>query len=198
MRAMRAWAVAATATLLTGCGEGGTTMTTTITTTVTATPTATSSSTSPSASSSSTPSESNGATDNGPLALGKTWTHPSGQVTFQVQKYDSSIDAGFGVLAGILVRACVKTVDPGEKGSYFSWAPWSLHDADDGRYANSGTSGGGLPQPTYPNGEQDGLVAVGDCTKGWIFFEVPKGTKITEVRYASPRDTSVTGKWLVK
>lgn len=112
-------------------------------------------------------------------------THKDENVSVQVQKVRVNAKADFGLYSGALVKTCLRSLPPGEKATYFSWQPWALVDGDAGRYPDNGTSGGGLPTPVYPNGEQDGTFQPGDCAKGWMFFDVPKGTKIVQVRYQS-------------
>lgn len=115
------------------------------------------------------------------LKLGKSWADDFVKIT--VQKVAVNAKTDIDPYSGALVRACVLKNSPGTDVSAFSWSPWALIDAEGGRYPDNGTVYGYTPTPVFPNGEQDGTFQPGDCVKGWIFFDVPKGTKITEVRY---------------
>ena len=79
-----------------------------------------------------------------------------------------------------MVKTCI--LDIGDEEAALSWDPWCLIDSDDGRYPDNGTSGGNLPNPTYPNGETDGTFTTGDCAKGWIFFDTDDAD-IVHVQY---------------
>ena len=167
-------AVCAAVVALAGCGEGEPAGTKTVTMTAAAT-----------ASTSPTPTRGTATpTPKAPRKVGQSWKGPDVTLTVQkviVNKKDQNGDP----YSGALVKACVTKIPAGLDSLYFSWSPWVLVDADAGRYPDNGTSGGGLPTPVYPNGPEDGTFQAGECTRGWIFFDVPKGTKITGVRYES-------------
>ncbi|MGL5826304.1 MAG: hypothetical protein ACRCYU_16050 [Nocardioides sp.] len=114
------------------------------------------------------------------LKIGQTYTDDVVSTTVQKVAINKKTDSD--PYSGILVKTCVVGL-----GGYdyisFSWQSWTLTDADSGRYPDNGTVYGYTPTPVYPNGESDGTFKVGDCAKGWIFFDVPEGTKVTQVRY---------------
>lgn len=192
MRTLAAAATTAVAGLaLTGC-SGGTdtaatgpaTVTVTVTSTVTATPSPTTTA----------------APEDDRLPLGKTADF-AGEVTVTVQRVISKVpgvaDYQSGPqLAGALVRSCVKKVPDGQDWVAFSWEPWSVVEKDSSTFPATGTISGAYPGPMYPLGEEDGQFKAGQCTKGWIYFDVNKGTKVTEVRYSSQRGNSQA--WVVK
>lgn len=156
---------------LAGCGGGEAaapaatvtvtaTATTTATTTVTATPRITASTASAS-------------------KLGKTFAFQPGftlQVTEIKQLPQGEHDQP---LWGVMTKFCSKSENLAP-----SWMPWVLADEEGGQYPPSGTVWGNDPVPQYPN-DSERVIASGKCAKGWIFFEVPKGTKVAEVVYSN-------------
>ncbi|MFQ6170402.1 hypothetical protein ACK8HX_02245 [Oryzobacter sp. R7] len=161
--------------VLTGCGGGAAPVAAPSSTS----PSPSASSTAPSATPTPTPTPSPKTT----FKVGQTYKGPEVNVTVQqivVNKRDSSDQ----LYSGALVKTCVHTTPPEYKnGFWLGWGPWALYDADGGRYPDNGTVYGSSPRPIYPNGEQDGIFKEGECAKGWMFFDVPSGTKIVSARY---------------
>lgn len=128
--------------------------------------------------------------------LGQTWTSPYVKIT--VTEFNPNVptntDAGLvgagNKWVGIKAKACNRVED-----NTFSWAPWSLRDADDGVYPSLDLLGPAFPKPTYPQGDASGVVKTNECVSGWIVFEVPKGAKITQVKYSSDAGTH---SWTIK
>lgn len=186
MQGMKTAAVVVTVgAALSACGQGGTpvaqtTATVTQTVTVTATPSPSTASASPSATATPSPSSTSapaGGTLN--LAVGKTATFDSGLKATLLQTKDPvrSIGAESGNRwVGALVKTCVP-VD-----SELSWGPWLALDADSGQYPASGTVWGDAPRPQYPVG--GATTKAGQCAKGWLLIEVPKGTTVTKIGYS--------------
>ena len=96
-------------------------------------------------------------------------------------------------LVGALVQVCNTSTD---KTFTTSPRPWSLATSDGSLFKNASSSWENDPVPLYP---WDGVITAGQCIKGWLLFEVPSGTTLTEVRYATilNDDTPITGTWKV-
>ncbi|GGL27776.1 hypothetical protein H9L10_03475 [Phycicoccus endophyticus] len=174
-RIHRAVLVGLAAASVAACGGGAeNTATEPPSTSTTSEPATAPASASPSVTKTATPSPSG-------QTVGDTYTDKHVEVTVQQVAIRKRLDFG-GRYSGVLVKTCIKST-----GDYpyftLSWDPWTLVDDDAGRYPDTGSSGGSLPTPVYPNGEIDGRWHAGDCVKGWMFFDVPKGVKITTVRY---------------
>jgi hypothetical protein len=102
-------------------------------------------------------------------------------VKITLMKVNMKIDDGDEPdMQGALLRTCIVKLGEGEDSTTLGWDPWTMRDDDDGRYPNNGYSGGSLPTPVYPNGDE--TYNVGDCAKGWIFFSAGKA-KITRLQY---------------
>lgn len=84
-------------------------------------------------------------------------------------------------------EVCVEAASAGVSAD-----PWSLVDANSGRYTKDYDSDGKLPQ--YPLNLTP--VAVGECTRGWIMINIPPETQVTGVRYALS-DGSAVLRWSV-
>lgn len=134
------------------------------------------------------------------MGPGDTFTFPDKSVTIQVEEVQPAIPTDPD-LYGVLAKACVTadTLPSDVPFIAFSWTPWSVYGADGSRYANAGVSGGDLPTPTYPNGEFDGKFYPGDCTRGWMFFDVPDGDTVSQVRYDSTalNNQAVSARWTI-
>lgn len=117
------------------------------------------------------------------LEVGDTWVSKTLKITLIKTDFRIKEDYSPKVVQGILLKTCVRALPKGEKSVQLGWSAWTLGDDDSGRYQNNGTTGGDLPQPTYPNGDRD--FKVGDCAKGWVFFSAGKKTKIKTVNYDS-------------
>ncbi|RCG19151.1 hypothetical protein DQ384_38400 [Sphaerisporangium album] len=82
--------------------------------------------------------------------------------------------------AGIEVKFCVTKNTTAETVSV-SWSPWALQSADGVlTEAMSSWSDEWWAVPLYPQNRQ---VKEGRCVRGWIPFEVPKGTRANLVSY---------------
>lgn len=95
--------------------------------------------------------------------------------------------------AGVEVRTCVVKTAPGTQVGV-SWSPWSLTDAD-GVVTEplTGWSDSWWNVPLYPNG--DHAVRSGRCVRGWIPFEVKKGSKQSYVSYQPPLNAPL--EWVI-
>ncbi len=62
----------------------------------------------------------------------------------------------------------------------YSALDWHLKDKDDRAYSFFNTQLGARS----PDLSDVDTVAGGRCSRGWLTFEVPKGTRVTEVEYA--------------
>ncbi|MFI7632415.1 hypothetical protein [Microbispora rosea] len=82
--------------------------------------------------------------------------------------------------AGLEVRAClVSTTDTRE--IVLGWFPWSVTTTDDTVVEEmSEWSNDWWNEPLYPT---DHVVKPGRCARGWIPFEVPRGTRLAYVSY---------------
>lgn len=100
--------------------------------------------------------------------------------------------------AGVEIRRCFKTITaPG--GLTVGWGPWTLG------YKNGNTieppsswSADHFSVPLYP---RDKPVRAGRCIRGWIPYEVPKGTKPTDVTYtldATDTQPAVQVEWATR
>jgi hypothetical protein len=56
-------------------------------------------------------------------------------------------------------------------------------DADSQNFPATGTTYDSYPKPMFPN--DTAVFKAGQCVKGWVYFDVNKGTRIAEVRYSS-------------
>lgn len=93
---------------------------------------------------------------------------------------------------GLEVRMCVVTTANSEPTTV-SWGPWSIAFADDTvAEALSSWSAEWWSVPLYP---QERVVRPGSCVRGWIPFEVPKGSKPTMVTY---QPSGIVLEWRVK
>ncbi|MFI6595001.1 hypothetical protein ACIBHX_02065 [Nonomuraea sp. NPDC050536] len=100
--------------------------------------------------------------------------------------------------AGIEIRQCFKTISAKE-GISVGWEPWSL------TYKNgtivdppSSWSADHFSVPLYP---RDRPVRAGQCVRGWIPYEVPKGKKPSTVAYtlpASDTQAAMQVEWTVR
>lgn len=178
--------VALAGMVLVGCGGGGAPATVT----VSATPSTASASATPTVTSTPTVSA-----DPRSLKVGQTFTDDVVKVTVEKVALDQRGSLN-GTYSGAMVKMCLVSVPEGQDAVGFSWVPWTMVGDDGSRYQNLGESGGSLPTPTYPNGEQDGIFRKGDCTRGWIFFNTPKGVTASAVRYQPAEDEPVM--WAVK
>ncbi len=96
--------------------------------------------------------------------------------------------------AAVEVRACLLKND-GEPMS-LSWHPWSLSYADDTIVEElTGWSQEWWNVPLYPN-DTGRTAKVGRCVRGWIPFEVRKGSRAMYVNYDP--DGSNPLQWKVK
>ncbi len=86
------------------------------------------------------------------------------------------------VYAGVDAKVCVDKV-PAETAVTMSWAPWSLA-YEDGTVVEpvSSWSPDWYKVPLYPAAGR--RVKVGSCVRGWILFEVPRGSKPDKVAYS--------------
>lgn len=100
--------------------------------------------------------------------------------------------------AGIEIRRCFKTITAKE-GISVGWEPWSL------AYTNgtiveppSSWSADHFSVPLYP---RDRPVREGQCIRGWIPYEVPKGKRPSSVAYTlSTSDTQAAkqAEWVIR
>lgn len=157
---------------LAGCSGGGEATTPAATVTVTTTATATTTTT-VTATPSSTTKAANAS------KLGKLYEFEAG-FTLQVTDIKQLPQGEHELpLWGAMTKFCAEADNLAA-----SWMPWMLADEDGGQYPPAGTVWGDDPVPQYPN-DPERLIASGKCAKGWIFFEVPKGTKVAEVVYSN-------------
>jgi hypothetical protein len=81
-----------------------------------------------------------------------------------------------------LVRACnVGVDDPETIPLITSWSNWSLADGHDGAYTELDMTPSPAPLPQWSNEKK---LAVGNCAKGWVAFDVAKGAKVVSVAYS--------------
>ncbi|WP_214106784.1 DUF4352 domain-containing protein [Acrocarpospora catenulata] len=96
--------------------------------------------------------------------------------------------------AAVEVRTCVVENTSGQEIS-LSWGPWSLAFPDGTIIeAMSAWSSEWWDVSLYPNSDRS--VRTGRCVKGWIPFEVPKGSKPKYVNY-DPQSTSSL-EWVIR
>lgn len=87
----------------------------------------------------------------------------------------------------------VKVCNKGTAAFPVSPFTWSLAYEDGARVEATHMSGGEFPQPLYP---MDTKVKGGDCVRGHVLFEVPKGGRAERVVY-SPADLDEPVEWQV-
>lgn len=105
-----------------------------------------------------------------------------GFLTTTVEEVARDLPYEGATYSGALVKNCIDKMPPQFTSLAFSWAAWAMTGPDGSRYASKwiGTS---VKQPMYPNGTQDGSYGVGDCVRGWMFFDAPTGAQVAFVRY---------------
>lgn len=91
---------------------------------------------------------------------------------------------------GADTRLCVVKTD-GNRSAGISWGPWSLAFPDDSTIDSASSwSADWFRVPLYPGSEK--LLRPGQCVRGWILFEVPKGKHPSKVVYAPESAASPT------
>lgn len=75
------------------------------------------------------------------------------------------------------VKVCNESLDADLAPVVFSWQSWQLDDGDGGRFDPSNTRYRQFPAPDFADDE---AIAVGQCSKGWVVFDVPAGTKLSQ------------------
>lgn len=89
---------------------------------------------------------------------------------------------GYGASAGHRYDAVeAKTCILKDK-STLSWSPWVLADKAAGQYPADDSTYDGFLTPQYPFSGTS-VFSAGRCAEGWIYFEVPKATKLAAVDY---------------
>jgi hypothetical protein len=126
--------------------------------------------------------------------LGSEWS-AGGMATIEPLEYrrgaPGTIDVSSERWDAMLVKTCID--DP--EGSTLSWSPWTLVDSDSGLYEASGETYGDFLAPQYPFAG-DRTFHEGQCAKGWIYFGVPKDSRLTQVTYAN--EAGETHTWRLK
>jgi hypothetical protein len=82
---------------------------------------------------------------------------------------------------GVLVRTCVTRHTKKGKPISLSWDPWTVSDRSGGTYASFYWTNTAYPEPIYPDAR---VIPIGQCVKGWIVFNKPKGVRPVSVSYA--------------
>lgn len=100
--------------------------------------------------------------------------------------------------AGVEVLKCFKTITA-EGGITVGWGPWTL-GYKDGTVIEppSSWSAEDFSVPLYP---RDKPVRPGRCVRGWIPFEVPKGSRASSVTYtleATDTTSDVQVEWTAR
>ncbi|GHE47279.1 hypothetical protein GCM10017673_56400 [Streptosporangium violaceochromogenes] len=100
--------------------------------------------------------------------------------------------------AGVEILKCFKTITT-ENGITVGWGPWTL-SYKDGTVIEppSSWSAEDFSVPLYP---RDKPVRPGRCVRGWIPFEVPKGSRASSVMYtleATDTTSDVQVEWTIR
>lgn len=122
----------------------------------------------------------------GVLAYGRTATTELYAVTAYAVSTTKAAKAPGATEGNVWVsvdaKFCLSKSGPAS-GVSLSWDPWSLVGADgSSTFPAAPSTYRGFPLPAYPFAS-DKVTAPGSCSRGWVVFEVPKGTKVGGVLY---------------
>lgn len=127
----------------------------------------------------------------GTLELGDILELNGGDSTIQVQRVERWKSADRPAAFRAMVRGCNVSVTD---GIAFSWTPWALASSDGSEYPASDVTMSDDPKPLYPFDGERGYK-VGQCARGWVMFDVPKGDEVAVVRYAN--STGDVAEWAI-
>lgn len=135
-----------------------------------------------------TPTPSPTPTPAGPAKVGATQDSENPETSARItvlrlrQPLHSTIRAKAGrEYVGAEVRTCVTRNASATEDVTVSWGPWSLTMPDETiAPALSSWSPDEFGVPLYPSGR---VVRPGQCVRGWVPFEVPKGSRPRTVTY---------------
>lgn len=119
--------------------------------------------------------------DQGParLKIGQTFTGAGWRVTIYSAKFDGKADSEPDkgkVWVPVDVKICNATT--GESLSTPSWSSWQLRTTDDYQLQPADIT----PEPRQPALPYSAAVLAKDCVRGWLTFELDKGSRIKEIR----------------
>ncbi|MDO3686501.1 hypothetical protein [Micromonospora sp. C28ISP2-4] len=119
--------------------------------------------------------------DQGParLKIGQTFTGAGWKVTIYSAKFDGQADSEPDkgkVWVPADVKICNATT--GESLPTPSWSSWQLKTTDDYQLQPADIT----PEPRQPALPYSATVLPKDCVRGWLTFELDKGSRIKEIR----------------
>lgn len=124
-----------------------------------------------------------------PLAFGKEVAVRDGAGSVTALKWRQPVATGIesdspGTEWGsVLVRVCIHKPNPDGGGSRVTNSPWRAVYDDGSQYEPSNLTYNEFPQPEYLS-DDDRVIPVGRCIKGWITFPVTKGVVPDLVSYS--------------